>query len=160
MDVRPGLRHCLPATPVETRRWCLGGRVQGVGFRPFVYRLALAHGLLGWVQNQTGRVEICTQGNRGAQEAFGAALINQAPPLARPQLLAVEQVAAGAFEAFAIRDSERQGEVPWQAEGRLEAATPWQSPPTERPVRITGELFCRVPRAVTCVGKGRDAKGS
>ncbi|MCG6864163.1 MAG: carbamoyltransferase HypF [Thiogranum sp.] len=111
MDVRPGLRHCLPATPVETRRWCLGGRVQGVGFRPFVYRLALAHGLLGWVQNQTGRVEICTQGNRGAQEAFGAALINQAPPLARPQLLAVEQVAAGAFEAFAIRDSERQGEV-------------------------------------------------
>jgi hydrogenase maturation protein HypF len=111
MDVTPGLHHRLPATPVETRRWCVGGRVQGVGFRPFVYRLAHEHGLLGWVQNQMGQVEICTQGNRGAQDAFGAALINHAPPLARPQLLAVEQVAPEAFEGFTIRRSERQGEV-------------------------------------------------
>jgi len=34
------------------------GVVQGVGFRPFVYRLAAAHHLSGWVRNTSGKVEI------------------------------------------------------------------------------------------------------
>ena len=38
------------------------GHVQAVGFRPFVYRLAHRHGLHGWVQNQTGQVEIFIEG--------------------------------------------------------------------------------------------------
>jgi hydrogenase maturation protein HypF len=111
MDVTPALCLRLPAGPVETRRWCIGGRVQGVGFRPFVYRLAHQYGLSGWVRNRIGQVEICTQGVRSAQEAFGAALICHAPPLAQPQLLVVEQVASEAFDEFTIRRSEREGEA-------------------------------------------------
>jgi len=111
MDAPLDLRHPLSATPVETRRWRIGGRVQGVGFRPFVYRLAHEYGLLGWVQNRVGQVEIRTQGARGAQEAFGAALISKAPPLAQPRLLVVDSVAPEAFEGFTIRRSEQQGEA-------------------------------------------------
>ena len=38
------------------------GVVQGVGFRPFVYRLATTHQLHGWVRNTSGRVEIEVEG--------------------------------------------------------------------------------------------------
>lgn len=37
---------------------CISGIVQGVGFRPFVYRLACAHRLSGWVRNDNHGVEI------------------------------------------------------------------------------------------------------
>ncbi len=109
----------MPATPdpmaasvpdsVETRRWRVGGRVQGVGFRPFVYRLAQQYGLSGWVQNQLGEVEICTQGSCRAQDGFGAELLASAPPLAEPHLLSVDCLDHVPFEAFTIRPSERQG---------------------------------------------------
>ena len=36
----------------------ISGRGQGVGFRPFVYRLAHRHGITGWVRNANGAVEI------------------------------------------------------------------------------------------------------
>ena len=39
------------------------GVVQGVGFRPFVYRLAKQHHLLGWVRNTSGKVEIEVEGD-------------------------------------------------------------------------------------------------
>ncbi len=82
----PGTSH------VDTRawRWVLGGRVQGVGFRPFVYRLAHRLGLSGWVLNRCGEVEILAQGSASALEAFGQALVGQAPPLAIPRLLSSE----------------------------------------------------------------------
>ena len=95
---------------VEARQWRLAGRVQGVGFRPFLYRLAAAHGLTGWVQNRLGQVVVCTQGAAGAQDAFGAALIEQAPPLAEPQLLVTERIPLFDCDGFSIRDSEEAGE--------------------------------------------------
>ncbi len=64
--------------------WLLGGQVQGVGFRPFVYRLALAHRLSGWTRNLGGEVEILAQGRAESLRAFGHALLENAPPLARP----------------------------------------------------------------------------
>ncbi len=42
------------------------GVVQGVGFRPFVYRLAHEHNLKGWVRNTSGSVEIEVEGNEVA----------------------------------------------------------------------------------------------
>lgn len=59
------------------------GIVQGVGFRPFVYRLATELGLGGWVCNDTSGVTICIEGPLVAAESFGGALVERAPPLAR-----------------------------------------------------------------------------
>ncbi len=95
---------------VEARRWVLDGQVQGVGFRPFVYRLAHELGLNGWVINRAGWVEIHTEGTNGVQKAFAQALIEQAPPLARPRLLKMETVPLNSFKHFTIRDSEQQGD--------------------------------------------------
>jgi hydrogenase maturation protein HypF len=59
------------------------GVVQGVGFRPFVHRLAVRHGMSGWVRNTSAEVEIWAEGPREALEAFTHALQTEAPPLAR-----------------------------------------------------------------------------
>ncbi|HYQ90517.1 MAG TPA: Sua5/YciO/YrdC/YwlC family protein, partial [Candidatus Competibacteraceae bacterium] len=81
------------------------GRVQGVGFRPFVYRLAHEFGLSGWVQNRSGEVEIQIQGDSTVVAAFQQALIEQAPPLARPRLGTVEPVALQPCQEFSIQPS-------------------------------------------------------
>ncbi len=91
---------------LKARHWLLGGRVQGVGFRPFVYRLAERYRLTGWVKNRLGQVEILAQGEPRALEAFANALIAEAPPFARPQILANEAVAVEALERFTILQSE------------------------------------------------------
>jgi hydrogenase maturation protein HypF len=92
------------------RRWLLAGHVQGVGFRPFVFRLARRHGLAGWVQNQRGQVEVVAEGAAGALEAFGRDLLREAPPLARPRVLASEPVTPGGGDRFEIRASEATAE--------------------------------------------------
>ncbi len=61
----------------------IDGIVQGVGFRPFVYRLARAHALSGWVRNSSQGVDIEVWGPDDARDAFARALQAQAPPLAR-----------------------------------------------------------------------------
>lgn len=94
---------------LSARRWRLAGRVQGVGFRPFVYRLAQRLGLCGWVQNQAGQVEIQAQGTREALDAFGVALISEAPPLARPVIAATRASDVEDTQAFVIRESEDAG---------------------------------------------------
>ncbi len=59
------------------------GVVQGVGFRPFVYRLATELGLSGLVGNDSARVFIEIAGSPGAVDRFGRRLVAEAPPLAR-----------------------------------------------------------------------------
>lgn len=59
------------------------GVVQGVGFRPFVHRLAARHGLTGWVRNTSAEVEVWVEGSEVALDAFTRALEAEAPPLAR-----------------------------------------------------------------------------
>ena len=57
------------------KRWLIGGRVQGVGFRDFVYRRATALGLAGWVQNLgDGRVEVYATGPATRLSDLAAAL--------------------------------------------------------------------------------------
>jgi hydrogenase maturation protein HypF len=67
-------------------RIVLSGHVQGVGFRPFVYRLAKEYGLTGSVRNQLGQVEIVACGPLPALRDFERDLIFKAPPLSRPQV--------------------------------------------------------------------------
>ncbi|TRZ51310.1 MAG: carbamoyltransferase HypF, partial [Dehalococcoidia bacterium] len=59
------------------------GVVQGVGFRPFVYRLAQEHNLKGWVRNTSGNVEIEVEGDAATLENFLNDLETKAPPMAR-----------------------------------------------------------------------------
>lgn len=60
----------------------ISGIVQGVGFRPFIYRLAHEHGLTGWVRNTPGGVEIEVQGIPEAVAGFAGLISSEAPPLA------------------------------------------------------------------------------
>ncbi len=101
----PPAERVAPAAARETRRICLTGHVQGVGFRPFVFRLAHEHGIAGWVRNQLGEVELRAQGAPDAVARFRDALITDAPPLSRPELTADEAVDEGDFDGFRILES-------------------------------------------------------
>ena len=65
------------------------GLVQGVGFRPFVWRLAAELGLEGSVINRAGQVEIMIAGTPDAVEAFARRLAAEAPPRARVEAVQV-----------------------------------------------------------------------
>lgn len=84
-----GLRLSVFASDTSSavaRRLVLTGHVQGVGFRPFVYRLAHRHRLDGSVCNRLGEVDIVVQGESRAVAAFAREVIAAAPPLAAPRL--------------------------------------------------------------------------
>ncbi len=94
-----------PLPAIAARRLVLAGRVQGVGFRPFVYRLAHRFGLTGWVKNATGRVEIHAEGQEAVLRAFEQALITEAPALSQPRVLTSETAATQALTRFEIAPS-------------------------------------------------------
>lgn len=87
------------------RRLRLEGRVQGVGFRPFVYRLATELGLTGWVQNTSGRVLIEAYGEDARIDVLQRRLISDAPPFAAPRLVDSESIPVDDDAGFVIRDS-------------------------------------------------------
>lgn len=86
----------------------VGGIVQGVGFRPFVYNLALRHGLSGWVRNTSAGVEIELDGQRVDLEAFVQALQAETPALAQIDEMRLEWRSTHGFKGFEIRHSEKQ----------------------------------------------------
>lgn len=92
----------------------VSGQVQGVGFRPFIHRLALRHGLGGWVRNTTGDVQIAVEGAPHELEAFLGELREEAPPLARISGVTFELSGPEGRYDFAILPSEIQldGEIP------------------------------------------------
>ncbi len=93
-------------TACIARKLILGGRVQGVGFRPFVYRVAHRCGVQGWVRNRAGEVEVLVQGSPELLQRFRDALVTEAPPLARPKLLSERTVAPQSISDFQIHVSE------------------------------------------------------
>jgi len=96
----PTERDTVPA--LAARRFTVKGRVQGVGFRPFVFRLARRHGIAGWVQNRSGTVEILAQGAPSALEAFGRELVDHSPSLSRPTIAAIAQQPTAALDDFLV----------------------------------------------------------
>jgi len=82
------------------------GRVQGVGFRPFIGRLARRLGLRGWVRNRSGDVDIHIEGESAQLAEFVRALCAEAPPLARPETPVVEDAEFLGHLEFTIRESE------------------------------------------------------
>ena len=91
------------------RRYTITGKVQGVGFRPFVYRLAHRCKLKGWVRNCTGQVEIHAEGTGDQLERFSEALVNDAPMIAEPSICACSTTRPERFEQFSILPSEQSG---------------------------------------------------
>jgi hydrogenase maturation protein HypF len=86
----------------EARRWLVAGRVQGVGFRPFVFRLAQRYGLTGHVQNTSGQVVIEATGEKTMLDAFASALLAEAPPLAQPKMVCTETIPYRKRDRFEI----------------------------------------------------------
>jgi hydrogenase maturation protein HypF len=81
------------------------GVVQGVGFRPFVYRLAHAHALTGWVLNASDGVDIHLEGESKQLDAFIDSLRTSAPPAASIVDLNVDSADATGVTDFVIRTS-------------------------------------------------------
>lgn len=81
------------------------GVVQGVGFRPFVHRLAVRYGLSGWVRNASGDVEIEVEGAAPDLAEFVRGLREEAPPLARVAGVREQPAAPAGRRGFAILPS-------------------------------------------------------
>ena len=99
----PGV--AAPTAAESARSLHVTGVVQGVGFRPFVHRLAVRHSLAGWVRNRSGDVEIHLEGGVTALDAFAHELLSEAPPLARIDRLRSEPVPAEGVDGFTILES-------------------------------------------------------
>ena len=84
------------------------GVVQGVGFRPFVYRLALANTLGGWVLNGEEGVEIYLEGAEQGLQAFVREMKAQPPPAATIAEMEVHPVAPLGVNEFTIRQSQHR----------------------------------------------------
>ncbi|MCB2220785.1 MAG: carbamoyltransferase HypF [Bacteroidetes bacterium] len=92
------------------KRLHIKGLVQGVGFRPFIYRLAHAHGIFGWVENRNDGVVVKVEGAPDQLEHFIADISNKAPLASNIQDIRVELAAAEGFDEFVIVKSENTSE--------------------------------------------------
>ncbi|NUR00560.1 MAG: carbamoyltransferase HypF [Streptomyces sp.] len=97
-----------PAAQAVRRRVVVRGTVQGVGFRPFVHRLATELALAGFVSNTASGVVIEVEGPPDGVARFCGLLATEPPPLAAVTGVGVEDLpATGADDAFTIRATER-----------------------------------------------------
>lgn len=81
------------------------GIVQGVGFRPFVYNLAVERGLVGWVLNASDGVHVVIEGDDDSVSAFPQAIRDLAPPMSVIEDIVAEQVEPEGYSTFEIRES-------------------------------------------------------
>jgi hydrogenase maturation protein HypF len=94
---------------IERRRFRLRGTVQGVGFRPFVYRTAQLHGLSGYVLNDGDGVLVEAEGDALSLASFGATLQSDPPSLAIVDTVEVELLPTTGAAGFAIVASSGTG---------------------------------------------------
>jgi len=81
------------------------GLVQGVGFRPFVYRIATKSELTGWVQNTNENVKIQVTGTPENINGFLYSLENETPQAALIDKISKSEIITGNFESFSIHNS-------------------------------------------------------
>jgi len=110
MSGRTDVDHNLPGRypsgdGVRRRRVVVHGIVQGVGFRPFVSRLARERALAGSVRNFTGGVSIEIQGPLAELDSFLEALASHPPPISVIDDIAVEELAPQSQQGFSIAPS-------------------------------------------------------
>ncbi|WP_438444745.1 carbamoyltransferase HypF [Gorillibacterium sp. sgz5001074] len=85
------------------------GRVQGVGFRPFLFGLAEKHGLTGWVQNNMDGIRMVAEGEAEALEQLLRAIRSEAPRLSRVEEVSASETEAKGYSSFDIVPSDREG---------------------------------------------------
>ncbi len=108
-----GKPHPPDPEQMAGRRIHVTGVVQGVGFRPFVHRLAIRHGLAGWARNESGEVFVEVEGTARAVEAFVEDLRGEAPVLARIDTLDSEAVPPRGATGFRVLESRAtEGRLP------------------------------------------------
>ncbi|MBX3226620.1 MAG: carbamoyltransferase HypF [Labilithrix sp.] len=95
----------MGAAVTSRRRLRVRGTVQGVGFRPFVYRLAHEHGLDGFVRNDGAGVWIEVEGTTRGLTRFEALLRDEPPPLARIVSVDADDVPSRGGAGFRIVES-------------------------------------------------------
>jgi hydrogenase maturation protein HypF len=101
--------HTLPAEPPSRVRLSIRGAVQGVGFRPFVFRLAQDLALSGWVENTPDGLLIEIEGPEGVLRTFHRRLLAEGPSLASIDLAAVDHCPPEHAAGFVIRRSATGG---------------------------------------------------
>ena len=83
--------------------------VQGVGFRPFVFRMASKHGLSGEVDNRTDGVRVIVQGDPSSVDRFANDLLHKAPPASHIKSLEIYPVNIAGYDGFFIAESKDLG---------------------------------------------------
>src|SRR3954447_4566332 len=114
----------MQSVTIERRRVRIRGAVQGVGFRPYVRRLALELGLAGWVLNDGAGVVADVQGPADAVEAFCRRVGGEAGAAALLEQISAAPLAPRHADGFSIAGSD-------------EGASSWgpgpEQPPLDRP---------------------------
>jgi len=114
MAAGPDAQRVTPPLDRRSVRIHVAGIVQGVGFRPFVYRLALEHGVAGWVRNTPSNVEIQAEGRPADVATFLEELRTKAPPLAH-----IRDIACRESEAEGLAGFRNRARADDAAQGRL-----------------------------------------
>lgn len=89
-------------------KYIIKGQVQGVGFRPFIYKLALKFSLVGFVKNDINGVEIQVQGEEEDIELFEESLRLKPPPLARIDEIQKTEIKLLQENSFEILQSSKE----------------------------------------------------
>jgi len=95
---------------IKRARYLFTGIVQGVGFRPFVYRLAVRLGLAGFVQNRPDGVLVEVEGTPLAIDSFFSSVGKELPPLANITSVESSEIAVTGDTEFKIIVSEKEGQ--------------------------------------------------
>lgn len=88
------------------KRIKITGLVQGVGFRPFIYKHALKHGLCGWVENRNDGVVLVIEGEIDRINAFSNSLRDSAPIASSISTIDIQTAILENFKGFSIKKSE------------------------------------------------------
>lgn len=111
IGIPPPDRSTARAPATMRIAWRFSGIVQGVGFRPFIYRLARERSLAGFVQNRTDGVIVEVEGSPEAVRRFGGDVLDALPPLAEVTSIASAEVPPRGDRDFRIAPSEDTGKA-------------------------------------------------
>jgi hydrogenase maturation protein HypF len=87
----------------------ISGTVQGVGFRPFIYRTAKKNNIRGYIRNSCNSVELLLEGNEEEITSFLDTVRNNSPPLSRITNIDIKPGKEKSYSGFSILKSEKHG---------------------------------------------------